>query len=82
MTDLVSTTPGHAHDNNITNTVTLLTKNLAGQEVKASSKASQDAAGESVHKAQKELQEERDRSKRLLEAARAGRMATQAAGSF
>ena len=34
-----------------------------------------------MDKAQRELQEERDRSKRLVEAARAGSMATQGAGT-
>ena len=53
---------------------------LAGQEVKASSKKAQDSAADTVERAQRELQEERGRSKRLLEAARAGSMATQSAG--
>ena len=53
---------------------------VAGQEVKASSKKAQDSAADTVERAQRELQEERGRSKRLLEAARAGSMATQSAG--
>ena len=55
---------------------------LAGQEVKASSKKAQDSAADTVERAQRELQEERGRSKRLLEAARAGSMATQSAGTL
>ena len=55
---------------------------VAGQEVKASSKKAQDSAADTVERAQRELQEERGRSKRLLEAARAGSMATQSAGTL